>query len=61
MDMLMAEVTHIKDVKVGDQVLLIGSNNDVQVDADYLAELTGTINYEILARINPLIPRIIVP
>jgi alanine racemase len=61
MDMLMAEVTHIQEVNVGDRVFLIGQNNDVQVDADYLGELTGTINYEILARINPLIPRIIVP
>jgi len=61
MDMLMAEVTHIKEVNEGDPVLLIGKNNDVRVDADYLGELTGTINYEILARINPLIPRIIVP
>lgn len=61
MDMMMAEVTHIQDVNVGDRVFLIGVNNDVRVDADYLGELTGTINYEILARINPLIPRIIVP
>lgn len=61
MDMMMAEVTHIKEVKEGDQVLLIGNNNEIRVDADYLGELIGTINYEILTRINPLIPRIIIP
>ncbi len=59
MDMLMAEVTHIKNIKPGDRITLIGQEGKETIDADYLAELSGTINYEVLSRINPLIPRII--
>lgn len=60
MDMFMAEVTHIKKVKQGDRVMLIGREGDETITADDLAELSGSINYEILARINPLIPRKVV-
>jgi len=60
MNMFMVEVTHIKNVKIGDRVTILGSENDVKIDADMLAEWSGTINYEILARINPFIPRFVV-
>ncbi|MCJ7523845.1 MAG: alanine racemase [Candidatus Aminicenantes bacterium] len=60
MNMFMVEVTHIKNVKVGDRVTILGSENAEKVDADMLAEWSGTINYEILARINPFIPRFVV-
>ena len=59
MDMLMAEVTHIKKIKPGDRITLIGQEGDETIDADYLAELSGSINYEVLSRINPLIPRVV--
>ena len=61
MNMMMAEVTHVKKVREGDRVLLIGSEGKASIDADYLANLAGTINYEILSRINPLIPRVVIP
>jgi alanine racemase len=60
MDMIMAEVTHIKHIKPGDRVTLIGREGNEAIDADDLAELSGSINYEILSRINPLIPRIVI-
>jgi alanine racemase len=57
MNMMMAEVTHIRNVKEGDRIMLLGSENGNKIDADYLGDLTNTINYEVLSRINPLIPR----
>ncbi len=60
MNMLMADVSHIKTVKPGDRVILIGEEGDEKITADHLADWAGTINYEIVARINPLIPRIVV-
>jgi alanine racemase len=59
MNMFMADVTHIRGVKVGDPVTLLGCEGNERIDADMLAEWSGTINYEVLARINPLIPRIV--
>jgi len=60
MNMFMAEVTHIPGVKAGDRVTLIGASGKEVVSADHLGEWAGTINYEIISRINPLIPRVVV-
>ncbi|NIM13250.1 MAG: alanine racemase [Candidatus Aminicenantes bacterium] len=62
MNMIMAEVTHIRTnpVQPGDRVVLIGEEGREKITADHLAELSGTINYEVVARINPLIPRIVI-
>jgi len=62
MNMFMVDVTHLKgfSIKAGDRVVLLGEENGERITADGLAELAGTINYEIVSRINPLIPRIIV-
>lgn len=60
MDMFMVDVSHLKNIRVGDRVTLLGEENQESISADMLAELAGTINYEILARINPLIPRVVV-
>ncbi len=53
MDMIVADVTRVKNVKVGDEVALI---ND-KAPASELATLSGTINYEIITRLNPLVKR----
>ena len=60
MDMFMVDISHIKNVKIGDRVTILGEEHRERINADMLAEWAGTINYEILARINPLIPRVIV-
>jgi alanine racemase len=60
MNMLMADVTHIPEIKQGDKVILIGSEGEESISADHLAEWAGSINYEIVSRINPLIPRRVV-
>ena len=57
MDFMMADVTDIPGVRLEDEATLIGSDGEERVTAADLAGLAGTISYEILARINPLIPR----
>lgn len=42
---------------VGEEVLLIGEAGKVKVTADELAELIGTISYEIFTNINTRVPR----
>jgi len=61
MDFFMTDVTDIPDVKVEDEVVLVGEDGGERITADHLAALAGTINYEIVSRINPLIPRIVIP
>jgi len=60
MNMIMADVTEIRSVKRENVVTLLGSERGTSITADELAERIGTINYEIVARINPLIPRLVV-
>jgi len=56
----MADVTDIPGVKLEDEVTLIGADGRENVSAEDLASLAGTISYEILARINPNVPRVVV-
>lgn len=60
MNMIMVDVTAVPGVTVGDTATLIGKNGKEEVTADELADLAGTINYEIVTRINSAIPRITV-
>jgi alanine racemase len=61
MNLLMIDVTDLPAVEVGDEAVLIGRDGDEEVSADTLAEMAGSINYEILARLGAHIPKILVP
>ena len=50
----------IPDVKEGDEVILIGTQNGKTVSADEIAEIMGTINYEVTCLISKRVPRIFV-
>jgi alanine racemase len=60
MDFLTADVTDIPGVGLEDEAVLIGRSGREQISAGALAALAGTIVYEVVARINPEIPRIVV-
>jgi alanine racemase len=60
MDFIMVDITDIPGVELEDEVVLIGQDGDEVITADSLASLVGTINYEIVTRINPRIPRIVI-
>ena len=54
MDMMMADISELGDIKIGTEVTLIGKN----ITALELAEKCGTIDYEILTNISRRVPRI---
>lgn len=58
MNMCMVDVSDIKNVHAGDEVTLIGGQKN-GISAEEQAELAQTIQYELLTRINPTIPRIL--
>lgn len=60
MNMFMVDVTDVKNVRVEDEVVLLGAQGRENVSAENIARDTGTINYEIVTRINPQISRIVV-
>ncbi|MFT8350129.1 alanine racemase [Clostridium saccharoperbutylacetonicum] len=59
MDQCMIDVTDIDStVKVGDEVILLGEQNGLKFNADDIAAVMGTINYEILCMLKYRVPRI---
>ena len=60
MNMIMVDVSHIPNVKLEDEAVLLGKQDKEEITADELAQKIGTINYEVVTRINPLIPRIVI-
>jgi len=60
MNIIMVDVTQIRDLKIEDEVVLLGACEDESISAELFASWAGSINYEITTRINDRIPRIYV-
>lgn len=58
MDWTLIDVTNVLNVKIGDEAILIGGQNDLKVTAEDLAELAGTISYEVTCGISPRVTKI---
>jgi alanine racemase len=58
MDQTIINVTNVPDAANGDEVVLIGSQNDASITADDLADWLGTINYEITCKVGLRVPRV---
>jgi alanine racemase len=57
MDQCMLDVTEVEDVKIGDEVVLLGYEAG-QPDADEIGEKLNTISYEVLCMVGRRIPRV---
>lgn len=58
MDQFMVDVTHVEKVTIGDNVILLGSENGKSVTADEIAAFAQTINYEIVCGFSKRVPRV---
>ncbi|BCJ87217.1 alanine racemase [Effusibacillus dendaii] len=58
MDQCMIDVTDIKGVSVGDQVVLYGEQGDEFISLDEIADLIGTISYEVACDLGKRVPRL---
>jgi alanine racemase len=59
MNLCMADVTDVPGARLDDEVTLLGADGDESISAETMAEWAGTINYEVVSRISPLLPRIV--
>ena len=58
MDQLMADVTDLKNINLGDEVILFGKSGNNTVTVEKTAEIIGTINYEVLCSLSGRVPPI---
>lgn len=58
MDQFMVDVTHIADVREGDEVTLIGQDGAELLTMEELGELSGRFNYELACDLGKRIPRV---
>jgi alanine racemase len=61
MDQTIVDVTEIPSAAIGDEVILLGSQGGQALDAWDLADLCGTIPWEVLCAIGARVPRRLVP
>ncbi|MHC1740017.1 MAG: alanine racemase [Anaerolineaceae bacterium] len=57
MDQTMWQLDEIPDAKVGDEVVLIGSQGDQRITAEEVAASWETINYEVVCGLSARVPR----
>lgn len=57
MNLMAVDIHHIKDVKRGDEVVLIGKQKKHQVSVASFSDLSNQLNYELLTRLPRDLPR----
>ena len=60
MNMMVVEATFLENIKSGDEVVLIGNQEDKELTVASFSDYSNMLNYELLTRISPDIPRVIV-
>ena len=58
MDQISIDLTGIKNIRVGDEVILISNDSVSNISAEKVAERWGTINYELVTSLSSRISRI---
>jgi len=58
MDLTILDVTSVAGVEVGDTVTLLGRDGDLEIPAEELARIAGTLSYEVTCGIGERVPRV---
>jgi alanine racemase len=57
MDLMMVDITDHQVVNVGDEAILLGRQGEAEIHATEIAEMLGTIPYEVFCAISSRVPR----
>ena len=57
MNMMVVDVTDLPDVKVNDEVVLIGQQGDKSITVSSFSDMNNSMNYELLTRLPQPLPR----
>ncbi len=60
MNMFVVDVNHLKNIRIEDEVVLLGVQGKEEISAESLALKIDTINYEVVTRLSSILPRVVV-
>ena len=60
MDQIIVDLGPRSDARIGDEAVLFGRQGEVEISVTELADLAGTINYELVCAISSRVPRVYV-
>lgn len=60
MNMLIADVSTVENIKMGDEVVLIGTQEDLSINVSSFTEFSNQLNYELLTRLPSETARLII-
>jgi alanine racemase len=60
MDQILVQLDEVPEAQAGDTVVLLGDQGNSRITAEDLAEVWGTINYEVVCAIRARVPRVLV-
>jgi len=59
MNMMVLDVTDVENVAVGDEVVLVGKQGELEISISSFSDMNNSMNYELLTRLPHHIPRIV--
>jgi alanine racemase len=57
MNMIIADITNVPNVKIGDEVVMIGKQDSLVIKVSAFSDISDELNYEVLAHLSELIKR----
>jgi len=57
MDMTIVDVSEIENINIGDEVVIVGESGDKRITFGDIANIVGTISYEIMCGISKRVVR----
>jgi alanine racemase len=60
MNMIIADITSIPDVNIGDEVVIVGRQEEREISISSFSEISNLVNYELLARLPERTKRIVI-
>ncbi|GET28564.1 alanine racemase [Prolixibacter sp. SD074] len=61
MNMVVVDISAIPEVKIGDQVVIIGRQGDTEINVSAFSDISNALNYEVLSRLPLNIERRVIP
>jgi alanine racemase len=58
MDQIAVQLDEVPSANEGDEVVIIGTQGEMEITAEQVAEMWGTINYEVVCGIGARVPRV---